>query len=153
MTNGGKSVNNAFVSLQQCDNQSNLPAPAARHPTFAEAFRFWLKLGFISFGGPTGQIAIMHTELVDKKKWISESRFLHALNYCMILPGPEAQQLAIYIGWLLHRTSGGIVAGATVPPQSPWWRGVIAAVVGIAPPTRPARFGDNAPTTCSRSAD
>ena len=84
----------------------------ARRPTFAEAFRFWLKLGFISFGGPTGQIAIMHTELVDKKKWISESRFLHALNYCMILPGPEAQQLAIYIGWLLHRTWGGIVAGA-----------------------------------------
>ncbi len=81
-------------------------------PTFAEAFRFWLKLGFISFGGPTGQIAIMHTELVDKKKWISESRFLHALNYCMILPGPEAQQLAIYIGWLLHRTWGGIAAGA-----------------------------------------
>ena len=84
----------------------------ARKPTFAEAFRFWLKLGFISFGGPTGQIAIMHTELVEKKKWISESRFLHALNYCMILPGPEAQQLAIYIGWLLHRTWGGIVAGA-----------------------------------------
>ncbi len=87
-------------------------AQPARKPTFAEAFRFWLKLGFISFGGPTGQIAIMHTELVDKKKWISESRFLHALNYCMILPGPEAQQLAIYIGWLLHRTWGGIVAGA-----------------------------------------
>ena len=86
--------------------------PPTRHPTFTEAFRFWLKLGFISFGGPTGQIAIMHTELVEKKKWISEARFLHALNYCMILPGPEAQQLAIYIGWLLHRTWGGIVAGA-----------------------------------------
>ncbi|MEO6181846.1 MAG: chromate efflux transporter [Verrucomicrobiota bacterium] len=82
------------------------------HPTFREAFRFWLKLGFISFGGPSGQIAIMHEELVEKKKWISESRFLHALNYCMLLPGPEAQQLAIYIGWLLHRTWGGIVAGA-----------------------------------------
>jgi chromate transporter len=82
------------------------------HPTFSEAFRFWLKLGFISFGGPTGQIAIMHTELVEKKKWISESRFLHALNYCMLLPGPEAQQLATYVGWLLHRTWGGIVAGA-----------------------------------------
>jgi chromate transporter len=79
---------------------------------FSEAFRFWLKLGFISFGGPTGQIAIMHTELVEKKRWISEARFLHALNYCMLLPGPEAQQLAIYIGWLLHRTIGGIVAGA-----------------------------------------
>ena len=81
-------------------------------PSFAEAFRFWLKLGFISFGGPTGQIAIMQTELVEKKKWISQSRFLHALNFCMLLPGPEAQQLAIYIGWLLHRTWGGIVAGA-----------------------------------------
>jgi chromate transporter len=81
-------------------------------PSFAEAFRFWLKLGFISFGGPTGQIAIMQSELVEKKKWISQSRFLHALNFCMLLPGPEAQQLAIYIGWLLHKTRGGIVAGA-----------------------------------------
>lgn len=81
-------------------------------PTFAEAFRFWLKLGFISFGGPTGQIAIMQTELVEKKRWISQRRFLHALNFCMLLPGPEAQQLAIYIGWLLHKTWGGIVAGA-----------------------------------------
>jgi chromate transporter len=82
------------------------------HPSFAEAFRFWVKLGFISFGGPTGQIAIMQTELVEKKRWISQSRFLHALNFCMLLPGPEAQQLAIYIGWLLHKTWGGIVAGA-----------------------------------------
>src|SRR3989440_3745828 len=81
-------------------------------PTFGEAFKFWLKLGFISFGGPTGQIAIMQTELVEKKKWISQSRFLHALNFCMLLPGPEAIQLAIYIGWLLHKTWGGIVAGA-----------------------------------------
>jgi chromate transporter len=80
--------------------------------SFAEAFRFWLKLGFISFGGPAGQIAIMHRELVEQKRWISESRFLHALNYCMLLPGPEAQQLATYIGWLMHRTWGGIVAGA-----------------------------------------
>ncbi len=80
--------------------------------TFAEAFRFWLTLGFISFGGPAGQIAIMHTELVERRRWISEKRFLHALNYCMLLPGPEAQQLATYIGWLLHRTWGGIVAGA-----------------------------------------
>ncbi len=77
-----------------------------------EAFRFWLKLGFISFGGPSGQIAIMHTELVEKKKWIDNSRFLHALNFCMLLPGPEAIQLAIYIGWLWHRTWGGIIAGA-----------------------------------------
>lgn len=79
--------------------------------SFAEAFRFWLKLGFISFGGPAGQIAIMHRELVEQKRWISEKRFLHALNYCMLLPGPEAQQLATYIGWLMHRTWGGIVAG------------------------------------------
>lgn len=78
---------------------------------FGEAFRFWLKLGFISFGGPAGQIAIMHQELVERKRWISERRFLHALNYCMVLPGPEAQQLATYIGWLMHRTWGGIVAG------------------------------------------
>ncbi|HUG21759.1 chromate efflux transporter [Piscinibacter sp.] len=78
---------------------------------FAEAFWFWLKLGFISFGGPAGQIAIMHSELVERRRWISEKRFLHALNYCMLLPGPEAQQLATYIGWLMHRTWGGIVAG------------------------------------------
>jgi chromate transporter len=87
------------------------PAPPAA-VSFAEAFRFWLKLGFISFGGPAGQIAIMHTELVERRRWISETRFLHALNYCMLLPGPEAQQLATYIGWLMHRTWGGIVAGA-----------------------------------------
>jgi len=84
------------------------PAPVS----FAEAFRFWLELGFISFGGPAGQIAIMHSELVERRRWISEKRFLHALNYCMLLPGPEAQQLATYIGWLMHRTTGGIVAGA-----------------------------------------
>ncbi len=78
---------------------------------FGEAFRFWLKLGFISFGGPAGQIAIMHRELVEQRRWISEKRFLHALNYCMLLPGPEAQQLATYIGWLMHRTWGGVVAG------------------------------------------
>ncbi len=78
---------------------------------FWEAFQFWLKLGFISFGGPAGQIAIMHTELVERRRWISEKRFLHALNYCMVLPGPEAQQLATYIGWLMHRSWGGIVAG------------------------------------------
>jgi chromate transporter len=79
--------------------------------TRGEAFSFWLKLGFISFGGPAGQIAIMHEELVERRRWISENRFLHALNYCMLLPGPEAQQLATYIGWLMHRTWGGIVAG------------------------------------------
>jgi len=85
---------------------------APRAVSFLEAFGFWLKLGFISFGGPAGQIAIMHEELVERRRWISERRFLHALNYCMLLPGPEAQQLATYIGWLLHRTRGGIVAGA-----------------------------------------
>src|ERR1700743_3083330 len=79
--------------------------------TWREAWRYWFKLGVISFGGPAGQIAIMHDELVERRRWISENRFLHALNYCMILPGPEAQQLAIYIGWLMHRTPGGIVAG------------------------------------------
>ena len=79
--------------------------------SFGQALKFWLKLGFISFGGPAGQIAIMHTELVERRHWISEKRFLHALNYCMLLPGPEAQQLATYIGWLMHRTWGGLVAG------------------------------------------
>src|SRR5436190_8783268 len=79
--------------------------------SFAEALRFWLKLGFISFGGPAGQIAIMHRVVVDEKKWIEESRFLHALNFCVLLPGPEAQKLATYIGWLLHGTRGGLAAG------------------------------------------
>jgi chromate transporter len=79
--------------------------------SFMDGFKFWLKLGFISFGGPAGQIAVMHRELVEQKRWISEQRFLHALNYCMLLPGPEAQQLATYIGWLMHRTWGGVVAG------------------------------------------
>jgi chromate transporter len=83
------------------------PAPIG----LKEAFWYWLKLGFISFGGPAGQIALMHTELVERRRWISEQRFLHALNYCMLLPGPEATQLAIYIGWLMHRTRGGIMAG------------------------------------------
>lgn len=80
-------------------------------PSFKEGFLFWLKLGFISFGGPAGQIGIMHEFVVDQKKWISDSKFLHALNYCMLLPGPEAQQLATYIGWLLHGVRGGLVAG------------------------------------------
>jgi chromate transporter len=83
----------------------------ATSPTFGEALRFWIKLGFISFGGPTGQIAIMQTELVDFRRWISPTHFLHALNYCMLLPGPEAIQLAIYVGWLLHRVAGGLAAG------------------------------------------
>ncbi|TXH04188.1 MAG: chromate efflux transporter [Nevskiaceae bacterium] len=79
--------------------------------TFREAFLVWLKIGFLNFGGPAGQIALMHRILVDEKRWISETRFLHALNYCMLLPGPEAQQLATYVGWLLHRTAGGLAAG------------------------------------------
>ncbi|MFB3134745.1 MAG: chromate efflux transporter [Rhodospirillales bacterium] len=85
---------------------------AIAHPvTFAEALRVWIRISLLSFGGPAGQIALMHRVLVDEKKWISESRFLHALNYCMLLPGPEAQQFATYVGWLLHRTPGGLVAG------------------------------------------
>src|ERR671938_699386 len=84
-------------------------APAM--PSFREATRLWAKIGLLSFGGPAGQIALMHKELVEEKRWIGEERFLHALNYCMLLPGPEAQQLATYIGWLMHRTWGGIVAG------------------------------------------
>src|SRR5512138_1928680 len=79
--------------------------------TFSTAFGYWLKLGFISFGGPAGQIAMMHQELVERRRWISEHRYLHALNYCMLLPGPEATQLAIYISWLLHGVRGGVVAG------------------------------------------
>jgi chromate transporter len=96
----------ATSSAQTVANQDRRVAPS-----FAEASRFWLKFGFISFGGPTAQIALLHGELVEKKKWISESRFLHALNFCMLLPGPEAHQLAIYIGWLLHKVRGGIIAG------------------------------------------
>ncbi|WP_454870174.1 chromate efflux transporter [Pseudomonas lini] len=90
--------------------EQDLSKPAAI--SLREAFLFWLKLGFISFGGPAGQISIMHQELVERRRWISERRFLHALNYCMLLPGPEAQQLATYIGWLMHRTWGGLIAGA-----------------------------------------
>src|SRR3978361_1758570 len=106
---------------------TDLPAdrtlsPAPSHGiSFAEAFRVWLKVALLSFGGPAGQIAVMHRILVEERNWISESRFLHALNYCMLLPGPEAQQLATYIGWLLHRTAGGIMAGGPFhfPPHLP----------------------------------
>jgi chromate transporter len=105
------------------DNPRTQSGSSVTGPSFGEAFRFWLKLGFISFGGPTGQIAIMQTELVDRKRWISQARFLHALNYCMLLPGPEAQQLATYIGWLLHKTAGGIAAGAlfVIPSMFVLW--------------------------------
>ena len=95
-------------TLQGGEEAAQVPEPVG----LFEAFLFWLKLGFISFGGPAGQIAIMHQELVERRRWISERRFLHALNYCMLLPGPEAQQLATYIGWLMHRTWGGVIAGA-----------------------------------------
>ncbi len=92
--------------------QTNNTITTPQSVSFWQAFIFWLKLGFISFGGPAGQISIMHQELVENRRWISERRFLHALNYCMLLPGPEAQQLAIYLGWLMHRTKGGIIAGS-----------------------------------------
>jgi len=107
------------VMNESLHHQENNPQPSSEkdathtpHPTFAQALLFWLKLGFISFGGPTGQIAIMQQELVERRKWVSTERFLNALNYCMLLPGPEAQQLATYIGWLLHKIPGGVVAGA-----------------------------------------
>ncbi len=96
-----------------CATNGQPPPQATQHSVgLYQAFLFWLKLGFISFGGPAGQISIMHQELVERRRWISEKRFLHALNYCMLLPGPEAQQLATYIGWLMHRTWGGVIAGA-----------------------------------------
>src|SRR3954466_16110711 len=90
----------------------NEPAPLTHGVSFGEAFRVWLRVAALSFGGPAGQIAVMHRILVEEKRWIGERRFLHALNYCMLLPGPEAQQLATYIGWLMHRTAGGVMAGA-----------------------------------------
>ena len=91
-------------------------ADPSRGPTehgisFMEAFKVWLRVAALSFGGPAGQIAVMHRIVVDERRWIGESRFLHALNYCMLLPGPEAQQLAVYLGWLMHRTAGGLMAG------------------------------------------
>ena len=111
------------VSPAAHSSTSSMATKSIDHPSFGEAFRFWLKLGFISFGGPAGQIAIQQTELVEKKKWIRKSRFLHALNYCMLLPGPEAQQLAVDVGWLLHKTPGGIVAGAlfVIPSMLVLW--------------------------------
>ena len=102
------------MDTAQPPSNSAVPSAGLQRPgpvPLGQALVYWLKLGFVSFGGPAGQIAIMHTDLVEKKRWISEQRFLHALNYCMVLPGPEAQQLATYIGWLMHRTWGGIIAG------------------------------------------
>src|ERR1700693_2282564 len=119
-----------------------------RNVGFAEAFRYWVRLGFISFGGPAGQIAIMQRDLVDRRRWISQERFLHALSYCMLLPGPEAQQLAIYIGWLLHGTWGAIAAGAlfVIPSIFILWGlsaiyaayGTLPAVAGIFAGLKPA---------------
>src|SRR5256886_16766893 len=102
-----------FTTMMKATSSQRTVATEDRRlaPSFAEACRFWLKFGFISFGGPTAQIALLHGELVEKKRWISETRFFHALNFCMLLPGPEAHQLAIYIGWLLHKVRGGVVAG------------------------------------------
>jgi len=126
-------------------------ARSSRSVSFAEAFAYWVRLGFISFGGPAGQIAIMQRDLVDRKKWISQERFLHALSYCMLLPGPEAQQLAIYIGWLMHGTWGGIVAGAffVIPSIFILWGlswiytayGSLPAVAGIFAGLKPAVVG------------
>jgi chromate transporter len=99
------------INIAAIDTNSNAKADAGHGISFGEAFWVWLRVALLSFGGPAGQIAVMHRILVEEKNWISESRFLHALNYCMLLPGPEAQQLATYIGWLLHRTAGGIMAG------------------------------------------
>src|SRR5882672_12642589 len=95
------------------DSIANAPVAAApdHGPSFRDAVRVWVRVALLSFGGPAGQIAVMHRILVEEKRWIGETRFLHALNYCMLLPGPEAQQLAVYIGWLLHRIPGGLVAG------------------------------------------
>lgn len=128
------------------------PEEPIRHPSFGETLRVWGKIGLLGFGGPTGQIALMHTELVERRRWVTESRFLHALNYCMLLPGPEAQQLSVYIGWLLHGRWGGIVAGtlfvvpgaallwglswvAVAHGQLPWvgaiFQGLKAAVLGL----------------------
>src|SRR6266508_5649446 len=111
-TSGAHHVPHSLLSLRATMSPTSTANDVSvRHPSFAEASRFWLKFGFISFGGPTAQIALLHGELVERKKWISESRFLHALNFCMLLPGPEAPQLAIYLAWLLHKIRGGIIAG------------------------------------------
>jgi chromate transporter len=140
--------------------------------SFGEAARFWIKLGFINFGGPAGQISLMHEELVERRRWISQGRFLHALNFCMLLPGPEAQQLAIYIGWLLHKVRGGILAGVAfilpaffliwglswtyaahgdVPVIQGLFAGLQAAVVGIVA-VAVVRIGEKALTSPARIA-
>src|SRR5215211_6750817 len=98
--------------MTQVSTTEDIKSAPAHGVSFNEALRVWTRVALLSFGGPAAQIAVMHRILVDEKRWISESRFLYALNYCMLLPGPEAKQLAIYIGWLMHRTVGGIMAGS-----------------------------------------
>src|SRR6266705_5378301 len=97
-----------MAELSVAEERRHAPAHGV---SLGEAFRVWSRVALLSFGGPAGQIAVMHRILVEEKRWISEGRFLHALNYCMLLPGPEAQQLATYVGWLMHRTAGGLMAG------------------------------------------
>ena len=113
-----------------------------RMPSFAEAFRVWLRIGLLSFGGPAGQIALLHREVVDERHWVGERRFLHALNFCTLLPGPEAQQLATYLGWLLHGVKGGLAAGILfVLPGAVGHAGAVAAstpLVGEVPRDRRA---------------
>src|SRR5687768_1280020 len=119
-------------------------ARAPRHVSFGDALRVWARVAALSFGGPAGQIAVMHRIIVEEKRWITESRFLHALNYCMLLPGPEAQQLATYIGWLMHGTRGGIAAGTLfVLPGivSIYLLSVVYAVYGHVPLVAGAFFG------------
>lgn len=137
-----------MTTLSGIDTANRATAATPDGVSFLDALRYWLKLGFISFGGPTGQIAIMHQELVERRRWISEHRFLHALNYCMVLPGPEAQQLATYIGWLMHGVRGGIAAGALFVLPSLFilialtWTylafGNVAAVAGVLYGIKPA---------------
>src|SRR5262249_26257567 len=103
---GGKALTMTDLSIDAA-----APAAPSHGVSFGEALRVWLRVAALSFGGPAGQIAVMHRIIVGEKKWVGESRFLHALSYCMLLPGPEAQQLATYIGWLMHRWPGAIVAG------------------------------------------
>src|SRR5215217_3637996 len=101
-----------MTDLSRSDGDLGGSAARREHGiAFGDAARVWFKIALLSFGGPAGQIAVMHRILVEEKRWIGEERFLHALNFCMLLPGPEAQQLATYIGWLLHRTKGGLIAG------------------------------------------
>ena len=125
------------------------------YPTLAAATRIWARIGLLSFGGPAGQIALMHRILVEEQRWLGEKRFLHALNYCMLLPGPEAMQLAVYIGWLMHRTLGGIIAGVlfvlpgVVAIMALSW---IYALYGNAGPVEALFFGLKAPATPKTAA-